>query len=89
MFANNTKIVLKSNGLEDEKLMQDDIQALSNRSYDWSLQFSPSKCGLLRFWNLHNEQCRNCSIKDLEIIISNDLSWSPHHRLITAKAYNP
>ena len=49
MFADDTKIVLKSNGLEDEKLLQDDIQALSNWSYDWSLQFSPSKCGLLRF----------------------------------------
>ena len=65
MFADDTKIVLKLNGLEDEKLLQDDIQALSNWSHDWSLQFSPSKCGLLRFWNdyysLYNEQCRNCT----------------------------
>ena len=51
MLADDTKIVLKLNGLEDEKLLQDDIQALSNWSHDRSLQFSPSKCGLLRFWN--------------------------------------
>ena len=74
--------------------MQDDIQALSNWSYDWSLQFSPSKCGLLRFWNdstilytMSNvEIVQNSSIKDLGIIIYNDLSWSPHHRLIIAKS---
>ena len=33
------------------------------------------------------EIVQNSSIKELGIIISNDLSWSPHHRLIIAKAY--
>ena len=33
------------------------------------------------------EIVQNSSIKDLGIIISNNLSWSPHHRLIIAKAY--
>ena len=87
MFADDTKIVLKLNGLEDEKLLQDDIQALNNWSYEWSLQFSPSKCGLLRFCNDSNilyrmsnvEFVQNSLIKDLGISISNDLSWSPHY----------
>ena len=29
----------------------------------------------------------NSSIKDLEITISNDLSWTPHYKSIIAKAY--
>ena len=33
------------------------------------------------------ENVQNSSIKDLGIIISNDLSWSPLHRLIIGKAY--
>ena len=37
MFADDIKIIWKSQGLEDKKLMRDNIQALSDWSNDWSV----------------------------------------------------
>ena len=40
LFADDIKIVLKSQGLEDERLMEKDIRVLTAWSTEWSLQFN-------------------------------------------------
>ena len=92
MFAYNIKIIRKSQGLEDKKLMRDNIQALSDWSNDWSVQINPNKSAFLTFWNGSStlytmndvEIVLNSSIQDLGIIntTDHDLSWSTHHRAI-------
>ena len=90
MFAYNIKIIRKSQGLEDKKLMCDNIQSLSDWSNDWSVQINPNKSAFLTFWNGSStfytitdvEIILNSSIQDVGIIntADHDLSWSTHHR---------
>ena len=51
MFAYNIKIIWKSQGLEEKKLMCENSQALSDWSNDWSVQINPNKSVFLTFWN--------------------------------------
>ena len=97
MFADDIKIIWRSQGLEEKKLMYDNIQCLSDWSIDWSVQFNPNKSGALKIWNDFStlytlndlEIVLSSSFKNLERIITteSDLSCSPHHRSMIAEAY--
>ena len=94
-FVDDTKCFGPVTNCTDEQLLQHDIDLLldwSSRSY---LRFNPSKCVHISFransiTSYHlNEQLipKLKSHWDLEVILSDDLSWRNHYTHILSKAY--
>ena len=77
--------------------LQKDFQAIDAWSNQWSLALNESKCAHVCFFSnsnsMHTAYYHNLSIpfinshKVLGVIMSSDLAWNDHYRLITAKAY--
>ena len=70
-------------------LLQYDLNGLLSWSYDWDLNFNPSKCNVLKISRKRNSAFRNYtieanalsetnSVKDLGVVISSTLSWRSH-----------
>ena len=81
--------------LENSKLFQKDIGALSAWSTKWDLKFNISKCCVLHFGranNLAEYKMNNCSIpkkekeRDLGILFSTKFKFDEHMLLIAKKA---
>ena len=70
-------------------MLQYDLNGLVSWSYDWDLNFNPSKCDVLKISWKRNSAFRNYtieanalsetnSVKDLGVVISSTLSWHSH-----------
>ena len=98
IFADDTKCLQSIKLPNDVAKLQDDMNSISFWSNTSNLLFNESKFVHLCFWqkpttNTLIYTVNNKSInmltqhKDLGINFTNDLNWSRHYEIITAKAY--
>ena len=86
LFADDTKIHLKSNKLSDRKLMQLSINSFLSWSKNWQLDIAPNKTNLMSLnsilvptYYIENKLINNCiSNKYLGIIFNNCLYFDMH-----------
>ena len=97
MFADDSKCYRVIETSHDTQLLQSDLHSLSNWSSTSELKFNLKKCIGIRFsrkrliespeYSLNHELITlKSSQKDLGIIISNNLKWSPQITNIVSKA---
>ena len=95
LFADNTKCFKRIIVQNDMDLLQSDINCLFNWSSTTHLSFHPSKsCHLLfnqKFptsYTINGTTINSLSThKDLGVLISSNLGWSPHQDFVLTKAY--
>jgi len=94
-FADDTKCFLHICTTSDFDVLQEDITALLTWSRESNLDFNLSKLVHLSFkCNLETAYTtsdtiipHNNSLKDLGLILSDNLSWEKHYKAISAPAY--
>ena len=97
LFADDTAVYLKIGGLDDGTVLQNDLDKLSLWESQWDMEFSPSKCQVVRVtaarkaintvYTLHGQILEVVtSAKYLGVDISSGLSWNSHIDRITGKA---
>ena len=64
LFADDTKLFRRVQGIEDCHALQDDIDSLENWSKNWLLKFHPQKCKVLRLGK--HQQTFEYTMKDRE-----------------------
>ena len=99
LFADDSAVYRKIKSPEDHMILQRDIASLEAWEAEWSMNFHPEKCQLLRVtkkhiiskfdYTIHGVRMENVKCaKYLGVTISNDLSWTPHITEICKKANN-
>jgi hypothetical protein len=98
LYADDLKLFSPISSVSDCKLLQTDIDSLSNWCSVWKLKLNVPKCNVLTFTNKkHNvlysyklygsDLTRVSFIKDLGVVISSNLSFKKHVSYIVPKAY--
>ena len=96
MFADDTKLFKPITGLDE---LQADISDIKHWCRTWKLSLNSSKCVALRFTNKSPPELSPYSVentnlefalshRDLGIIVSHNLTWSNHFKVICSKAYS-
>ena len=99
LFADGSFIYRIINTKEDANQLQNDLNNLVAWENDWSMQFHPEKCKLLRITNkrniidasyyIHGTQLENVKkAKYLGVTLTSKLSWNVHISGICAKAHS-
>ena len=99
LFADDACLYHSIKTEEDISILQNDLNALVRWENDWSIEFNPSKCNLLRIRNkkkiiegdytIRGQQLKSVDkAKYLGVTIHKNLNWKPHINEITAKANN-
>ena len=89
LFADDALIYRKINLVNDTKQLQSDIEKLLEWESNWSMEFNPDKCKVLRITNKRNITISNYimrnqilevveSAKYLGVFINKKLSWNKH-----------
>ena len=90
LFADDCLVYREIRSPEDQIQLQRDLAILEEWSKTWGMSFNPSKCTILRtrpgskpplqhFYTLHGQILKEVpTAKYLGVLLSNDLSWSPH-----------
>ena len=100
MFADDTKVYVRSDEEDGAKNLQEDIDALQEWSNKWLLKFHPDKCCVLKIGKGNENEYQmgdtrkgtRISLKetqgekDLGVFIDNKLSFKDHTAQVTAKA---
>jgi hypothetical protein len=97
LFADDTMCSNAVKLTEDQKTLQEDLNALTLWEKQWTMQFHPEKCSTLSAtrkrkkitpaYELHGHTLENASVvKYLGVNIQDDLRWGPHVNAITNKA---
>ena len=90
LYADNTKVYREISDIAiDTSILQSDLFHLRNWSEVWQLNFNAKKCEIMRVTHNRDKSVPHyslvppgqrlrsvCSVKDLSITISHDLSWS-------------
>ena len=99
LFADDCLLYRVVNTITDQLQLQKDLKALENWSSTWGMDFNTSKCHVMIVKKGQSRKLSHFyqlggSILDavqhekyLGVIMSQDMSWSPHVSSITAKAY--
>ena len=95
LFADDTKCFKRIIVKNEMDLLQSDINCLFNWSSTTHLSFHPSKSCHLSFnqkfptsYTINGTTINSLPIhKDLGVLISNNLEWSPHQDFVLTKAY--
>ena len=99
IYADDTKCIKAISTIDDSRLVQSDLDSISQWSSDTELFFNESKFAHICFWskpsfiNLpeYNINSKTISkvvkIKDLGIILSSNLNWDYHYKKITGRVY--
>ena len=99
LFADDTIVYLTIKPKSSAESLQQDLKLLELWEQEWSMEFNPDKCEILRIhkkrnpiiypYMLHNTQLRSTDqSKYLGVTLSNNLNWAPHINNITSKANN-
>ena len=99
LFADDTIVYLSIKSHSSPQQLQKDLKMLEEWEKEWSMEFNPDKCEVLRIhrkknpiihpYTLHNTQLKSAEhSKYLGINISNKLDWNHHIDKMTAKANN-
>ena len=99
LFADDAYIYKEINSQDDTICLQKDLDALVKWEKQWSMDFHPDKCKMLRITNkrkiidghyfIHGQQLENVKeAKYLGVTITQKLNWKSHVSKITAKANN-
>ena len=97
LFADDTKCLQPIRCPNDAFLFQADLDSIFQWSKTSHLTFNETKCVHLHFWNFYSSDfeytidsklisCKE-STRDLGIMVTNNLNWTPHHNHIIAKCY--
>ena len=99
LFADDTIVYLTITSESDAQTLQDDLLKLEQWESDWSMEFNPDKCEVIRVtkkqkpiifpYKLHNIELKATeNAKYLGITISEEFSWKPHIENMASKAFN-
>ena len=97
LFADDSALYRKITNYNDHLILQKDLEGLERWEEDWSMQFHPEKCQLLRITKKRNPSSFNYSIHSVDILPTSDakylgvticdnLSWNTHINNICHKA---
>lgn len=97
MFADDTKCFKAIIRSDDVRLLQQDLNSLSEWASNNELRFQPAKCENLRITRKRNSPQRSyvlngvtlkivTTARDLGVQVSHDLTWADHITIIVAKA---
>ena len=100
MFADDTKVYVRSDTPDGARNLQGDLDTLQNWSDKWMLKFHPDKCCVLKLGKDNDNKYEMGDAtkgeritlketekeKDLGVIVDNKLSFSSHVAQTTAKA---
>ena len=98
IFADDTKCTIPISTNIDSTLLQSDLSNLSNWSTTWKLLFNEARIVHVCFWQRTSQDTFTYYIntntidsksqhKDLGVILTSDLYWTPHYKLIIGQAY--
>ena len=99
LFADDTIVYLTITSESDAETLQDDLLKLEQWESDWSMEFNPDKCEVIRVtkkqkpiifpYKLHNIELKATeNAKYLGITINDEFSWKPHIENKASKAFN-
>ena len=98
LFADDTIIYKAVKSVSDCKFLQEDLDALESWAKEWTMEFHPDKCSIMRVSRKKNELLYHYKLKDqplattsnskyLGVHISDKMDWS-HHISKTVKKAN-
>ena len=99
LFADDSAVYRRISSKNDHITLQKDLDSLVQWERDWSMEFHPDKCQLLRIslkqnnsqfqYKIHNTEIKPTSnAKYLGITINNKLSWNTHINNMCQKGNN-
>ena len=99
LFADDSFLYRAIISESDAVILQNDLSKLESWEDEWSMEFHPKKCKVLRITNkrkpiitsysIHNEKLETVEkAKYLGVTITKNLSWKDHINSIAAKATN-
>ena len=97
LFADDSLLYRTINNIEDTKILQKDLEALSKWEVDWKMSFHPDKCQVISFGTNRNKILNNYILHNitlqktdsasyLGVNLDNKFNWKNHISSVNKKA---